>query len=191
MKKYKHIYDRIVDKLEKHLNPKLVYHTLDHTVLVMGWAQELAERENVTDREFTLVQLAALFHDTGFLISREEHEMRSCEIARAELANEDLTHTELDTICGMIMATKIPQSPKNHLDRILVDSDLYYLGTDDYDKYSNLLFEEIKHFNPSFTQEKWKQVQIEFLETHQYSTDFAKNNLEPAKQEHLKRIKLS
>jgi len=191
MTKYKHIYDRIIKKLDENLDENLAYHTLEHTLLVIDKAQELAKRENVTDREYTLIQLAALFHDTGFLISREEHEMRGCEIARSELVNEDLTDAELDLVCGMIMATKIPQSPKNHLDRILVDADLYYLGTDEYDKYSNFLFEELKHFNPSFSQEDWKQIQIKFLESHQYTTKFAKLQLEPAKQVHLERIKNS
>ena len=42
------------------------------------------------------------------------------------------------------MATKVPQSPKNHLEEILCDCDLDYLGRDDFEKISNNLFSEWK-----------------------------------------------
>ncbi|HKK38947.1 MAG TPA: HD domain-containing protein [Cryomorphaceae bacterium] len=191
MENYKHIFDRIFERLEKSLNPDLTYHNVEHTLMVMEWAEELARREGVTDREFVLIQVAALFHDTGFLVSREEHEKRSCEIARKELADEDFTAEEIDLICGMIMATKIPQTPTNHLDRILVDADLYYLGTNNYNKYATQLHDELKSFNSELSNEEWKNIQIKFLENHHYTTDFAKSNLEPRKLEQLKIIKRS
>ncbi|MCZ4410118.1 HD domain-containing protein [Cryomorphaceae bacterium 1068] len=191
MTKYNHIYDRIFKKLEENLDPNLTYHNLEHTNLVLNWAREIAKTEGVNKRELALIEIAALYHDCGFLVSREEHEKRGCELARADLADEDFSHEEIESVCGMIMATKIPQNPTNQLERVLVDADLYYLGTDDYDKYSSFLYQELKYFNPSLTDEEWKQIQIKFLETHQYTTDFAKNNLEPAKKVHLERIKKS
>ena len=35
---------------------------------------------------------------------------------------------DIEIICGIIMATKIPQRPKNYLEEIICDADLNYLG---------------------------------------------------------------
>jgi uncharacterized protein len=191
MEKYKHIFDRIFGRLQENLHPDLTYHNAEHTLMVMEWAKELAQKEGVSDREYILIQIAALFHDTGFLVSREEHERRSCEIARHELSQEDFSDEEIEAICGMIMATKIPQTPTNQLERILVDADLYYLGTDKYSKFANQLRDELKSFNPDMSSEDWKSIQIKFLENHRYKTAFAKTHLEPAKMRQLDVIRRS
>ena len=191
MIKYKNIYGSIFKRLEDNLDENLTYHNLEHTHLVLGRAREIAEIEGVSEREFILIEIAAVYHDSGFLVSRQEHEKRGCELARAELIDEDFTQDEIESICRMIMATRIPQTPTNQMERVLVDADLYYLGTEDYDKYSNFLYAELKFFNQALSDEDWKQIQIKFLETHQYTTDFAKDHLEPAKKLHLERIKKS
>jgi uncharacterized protein len=191
MIKYKNIYGSIFKRLEDNLDENLTYHNLEHTHLVLGRAREIAEIEGVSEREFILIEIAAVYHDSGFLVSRQEHEKRGCELARVELIDEDFTQDEIESICGMIMATRIPQTPTNQMERVLVDADLYYLGTEDYDKYSNFLYAELKFFNQALSDEDWKQIQIKFLETHQYTTDFAKDHLEPAKKLHLERIKKS
>lgn len=191
MDNYKHIFDRIFKRLEENLDPELTYHTREHTQLVMQWAEELALKEGVTARELVLIRIAALFHDTGFLESRDEHEQRSCKIARKELADEDFTVEEVDTICRMIMATKIPQQPTNKVERILADADLYYLGTDNYSKYAEQLQDELKSLNPDLSEEEWKRIQIKFLKDHHYRTNFAIANLEPRKQARLERLSRS
>jgi len=191
MEKYKHIFDRIFTRLKENLHPELTYHNVEHTLMVMEWAKELSRKEGVGEREFILIQIAALFHDSGFLVSREEHEKRGCEIARKELADEDFSHEEIEAICGMIMATRVPQKPTNQLERILVDADLYYLGTEKYSKYATQLRDELRSFNPELSAEDWKNIQIKFLQHHRYNTDFAKTYLEPAKLKQLEVIKQS
>jgi len=44
----------------------------------------------------------------------------------------------------MIMATKIPQSPKNLLEQIICDADLDYLGRERYEENSLLLLQELR-----------------------------------------------
>lgn len=55
----------------------------------------------------------------------------------------------------MIMATKIPQSPKNKLEEIIADADLEYLGTDEAAKKADDFFKELHHLHPSLTKEEW------------------------------------
>lgn len=181
---------RVMDRL-KNLKPCYTYHSLEHTQLVLRSVEVLAKEEGVTLREMELLKLAALFHDCGFLNSPENHEERGCDMVRSELKESDFSSDEIDQICGMIMATKIPQSPNTRLEKILADADLFYLGTENYDKYSSHLFDELKHFNPKITEGDWINIQINFLESHHFHTAFCRENLEPKKRQHLEKIRAS
>ena len=133
--------------------------------------------------------LHVLFHDSGFITQSKNHEELSCEIVREALPDFNYTHEEIDSICGMIMATKIPQSPTNLLEQIIADADLDYLGREDYWEISNNLFKEISFFG-IFTENDWLQLQINFLEKHRYFTHTAITTREAKKQETLGILKM-
>ena len=181
---------RILERLQD-LKPCYTYHSLEHTEFVVIAVELLAKEEGVTLRELELLKLAALFHDSGFLDSPNNHEEHGCKMVRRALEESDYSPEEIGQICGMIMATKIPQSPRTRLEEILADADLFYLGTDKYDRYSRHLFDELKYFNPKMSDNDWINLQVGFLEAHHFHTAFGKNNLLPKKQENLLRIKAS
>ena len=66
----------------------------------------------------------------------------------------------------MIMATKIPQTPTNQLDKILCDADLDYLGRDDFFEIGNRLFAEMKERGFIESEREWNLIQKVFLENH-------------------------
>ncbi|MEM4398069.1 MAG: HD domain-containing protein, partial [Candidatus Woesearchaeota archaeon] len=49
------------------LDPRLKYHSKQHTIAVFRIAMILAEKEGLSLEEKLLLSIAALFHDTGFL----------------------------------------------------------------------------------------------------------------------------
>lgn len=179
----------ILVMLKDNLSHYLYYHCSEHTERVINVAIYIAEKETVSENELLLIKIAALFHDIGFLYTYANHEEESCRVAREVLNEYQLGKTDLDTICTMIMATQIPQVITNKLDAILADADLEYIGTDDFDSISNTLYQELKHRNPNLNLKDWNQIQINFFEMHKFHTDYAKNNLETKKQEHLTKLK--
>lgn len=66
------------------------------------------------------------------------HEFEGCLIARTALPGFGYTGEDI-MICGMIMATKIPQSPTNILEEIICDADLDYL------RAVNIFIASVKH----------------------------------------------
>lgn len=178
------VYQEILAKLPEYLT----YHNLDHTAYVIEKAVFLAEKLKVSDDDLHLLQLAALFHDTGFIDNPKDHEEKGCKIAENYLA-KGYSSADLDKIHGMIMATKIPQKPTNLLENILADADLEYLGTDLFEEIGQTLFEELKHFNPDFTEQAWDELQLVFLQKHHYHTEYCRINREPKKQENLLTVK--
>jgi uncharacterized protein len=179
----------ILEKLGQGLKPIFTYHGKHHTLDVLHVTAELCTLEDINDYETKLLKTAALFHDTGFLYSPQNHEATSCEIVRETLPTYEYTGEEIERICDMIMATKIPQNPKNHLEKILADADLDYLGRDDFFNIGNSLFEELKALGVLQTMQEWNNLQVKFLESHHYHTNTNIQRREPAKRRFIEKIK--
>jgi len=178
----------IFKKLENELPIDLTYHGLHHTEDVLQVTEELCESENVSDYEALLIKTACLFHDTGFLTSRIEHEKLSCEIAKKYLPRFGYSREEIHRICDMIMATKIPQSPKNNLEEILCDADLDYLGRDDFFPVGKTLFKELKNLGMIDDEQTWNKMQIKFLKNHSFFTSTNKKRRTTKKLTHLQQL---
>ena len=179
----------ILDKLERELSHKLAYHGVHHTLDVLYTIEELCYLEKVTPYEELLLKTAALFHDSGFTIDNREHEKLSCGIARRHLPGYGYTPNEIGLICGMIMATKIPQAPQNYLEEIICDADLDYLGRDDFYDIGSTLFEELKAYKVLNSEEAWNRLQVNFLEKHTFFTRTNKKRRSPKKQQYLRELK--
>ncbi len=178
------VYREILSKLPPHLT----YHNLGHTAYVLDRVIFLARKSHVSGSDLHLLKLAALFHDTGFIDNPQDHEEKSCNIASSYLSDA-CSSAELNRIHGMIMATKIPQLPQTKLEDILADADLEYLGTERFEETGATLFEELKHFNPDFTEQAWDELQLVFMQKHHYHTEYCRKFREPQKQLNLLSVK--
>ena len=179
-----------INKLKKGLSPELHYHHIAHTLDIFESAVRLSVWEGIEGRQLILVKVAALLHDVGFISAYTGHEEEGCKEARRCLPAEGFSEGEIGSICGMIMATQLPQSPKTQLEMILCDADLDYLGRDDYDEIAPRLFKEIEARDPSFTENAWLDMQISFLSSHTYFTESARERRQQGKEEKLKELVL-
>ncbi|MEM9990354.1 MAG: HD domain-containing protein, partial [Bacteroidota bacterium] len=179
----------ILGRLKNGLSDKLTYHSLYHTLDVLQVSTELCTLENINAYETNLLKTAALYHDTGFLVSSRNHEQLSCGIARHMLPKFKYSSSEIERICGMIMATKIPQSPQNKLEEILCDADLDYLGRADFERIGATLFEELKTQQVLDNLLDWNKIQIRFLEAHTFFTITNQQRRSPTKHAHLLKLK--
>ncbi len=185
---YDKLYTFVISKLENELDAHILYHNVHHTQSVIENATHIGEKENINEHELITLKTAALLHDVGFLKNHLNHEALGCEFAKKHLPAFEYSHQEIDAICQMIMATKLPQTPKNHLSKILCDADLFYLGGDKFDFFANKLFEELKLNGIIKTKEEWHKRQIEFLNAHHYFTKTAKQERETTKQENKTKL---
>lgn len=175
----------ILHRLRQGLAPELTYHGLHHTLDVLAVTEELCVLEDVPAYEAMLLRTAALYHDSGFLISNRNHEQLGCEIVREELPRYRYTGEEIERICSMIMATRIPQRPQNEWEAILCDADLDYLGRDDFRTIGAQLFAELQAYHILQTEEQWNRLQVDFLIQHAYFTATSQLRRRPTKLQHL------
>lgn len=179
----------IVEKLQKNLSPTLTYHGFHHTLDVVNAALEIAKAERIEDEEsLVLLKTAAFYHDLGFITTYRGHEEEGCRIAHLTLPTFGYSLAQIEKICGMIMATKIPQNPQNHLEQIIADADLDYLGRDDFWPIAHSLYEELRQREMITNLEAWNQIQVKFLSSHQYWTATAQRWRKPQKQQYLDQL---
>lgn len=177
----------ILSRLEIELDPRLGYHNLAHTLDVVEQAEAIAKQEKVTDKhELLLLKTAAVFHDSGFLLVYKNHEEKSCEIA-TEAVKNIFSEEDIKKICGMIMATKIPQTPHNLLEQIIADADLDYLGRNDFEPISQSLYKEFLTFKIIPENMIWDHIQIKFFESHHY---FTGTSISKRNEQKLKRLNI-
>jgi TolB-like protein/predicted metal-dependent HD superfamily phosphohydrolase len=170
------------------LPKNLHYHNLDHIRDVVDAALRIAEEENLSEEDQQLLRMAALYHDCGFTVSAKNHEEHGCTIAKETLPRFGFNHDQIESICGMIRATRIPQAPKNHLEQILCDADLDYLGREDFYEVGKRLYAEMQERGLVETEREWNLIQKTFLENHRYHTHYAILNREKRKQKYIQEI---
>jgi len=179
----------ILNRLKNDLPDYLHYHSVLHTHDVYAVAKQLAESEKLDAYEKQLLFTAACYHDSGFLECTIGHEAVSCRIAKEILPGYGYTADEIDQVCGIIMATKLPQQPKNRVEEILSDADLDYLGRGDFLPISNRLFFELSALGTVTSFKQWNEMQVAFMESHHYFTSTAQQFRQAKKEENLKAIK--
>ena len=182
---------KILEILKEKLPSNLYYHNYEHTIDVLEAAERIAKAENSSEEEILLIKTAAVFHDVGYIFSRENHEQKSCMMASEMLAERGVEKNIIEKICELILATKFPHKPKNKLEEIICDADLDYLGRDDYFPNSRNLLKEFIDSGMIKSEVDWKKMQVKFLETHHYFTKTAIETRKSKKEEHLKMIKES
>lgn len=172
------------------LDAHLTYHNIDHTIDVFTHAKRIAREEKITsEKELFLLQVAALYHDTGFLKKYKNHEEESCSFFLKDASGYSFTQTEERIVLGLINATRLPQTPRTHLEAILCDADLDYLGREDFLPISNNLEKEFLYFNIIQSEEEFKHLQLHFIQNHRYHTTASQQLREPVKQKHLFHLK--
>jgi uncharacterized protein len=186
---FKNLKDLVFGELEKELPLHLSYHNIDHTMDVVHAAESIAVKEGIDENDKRLLLTAALFHDTGFLSGRDGHEIASCNIVRRYLPEHDYQPTEIESICDMIMATRLPQSPKNQLEQMLCDADLDYLGRDDFFILSDRLFTELQAEELVNGENEWNIQQADFMDNHRYFTKTSVKLRQPKKEHYIEVIK--
>lgn len=178
-----------LQRLETELDPRLTYHTIGHTRDdVLPAAERLATHEGIRGEDLLLLRTAALYHDIGFTVRRENHELASIRIAEQVLLRFGYTPAQIDEITTIILATRLPQSPRSKLARFLADADLDLLGRADFFRLNRALRAELAAFGQPMSDIEWYRNQLAFVSQYHYWTDAARSLRGPGKVENTARL---
>lgn len=173
-------------RLQRELSPRLTYHSYWHTKEdVFIGCQRMAAIMGIGEEERRLLEVGAAFHDIGFVESHVDHERVGVTIAARALARFDYSAREIDLVSGMIMATRLPQSPQTVLEEILADADLDVLGRPDFFARNRCLWQELANLGKEIQLKQWYEGQLAFLEAHDYFTPAAKMLRDACKRQNI------
>ncbi|MHA6697697.1 Pycsar system effector family protein [Chryseobacterium sp. A321] len=176
--------------LEKHDLTRLSFHNEIHLKEVVEASRKMAMHYSLSERDTAIVMLASYFHDLGYCqVGQKDHELRGVKIVEEFLTGEGVDQEMIAVVKECILATKMPQEPKNLLEEIVCDADLFHFGKDWFEYRNKLLQQEAKACGGEFTKEDWRSSTIALMESHRYHTDYAKQNLESKKMENLQMLK--
>ncbi len=187
--RYVDLENYVMKKLETDLPKNLYYHNSRHTTNVCTRVENIGREEKVTDEELLLLKTAALFHDAGFMISYDNNEPLGANLAEDILPKYRYTPEQIQKIKALILSTKMPPKPKNHLEEIICDADLDYLGRTDFIVVSQNLFRELYERGKVKTIEDWNRFQYKFIIKHEYFTATARKLRESGKKAVIEELK--
>ena len=183
--------DYIIAQYSQHPSPPLVYHNLIHTQQVVQAAAQIAAHYRLQDEELLAIYVATWFHDIGYVLGdTSQHEETGAKEAVQFLKEHQAPENVQTLVQGAILATKMPQSPKNLVEQIVCDADLSHLGSKTFPERNKLLRHELEltrqHEIPPV---QWLSSSITFLVGHHYWTDYAQTLYKEQKDENLEKLK--
>ena len=179
------------EKILSNLPETYSYHNMKHTKSVVEAAEVIGRASNLSDDEMESVFIAAWFHDTGYRKDSHNHEEVAMETAVKLLNEWGASEKTIGEVKGLIEATRMPQNPKNLLEKVLCDADLHHLGDKEILNCSRDLrneFESVKNLKFE-TDEEWIQFNLSFFKQHKYFTAYGQTVLEERKKKNIKKFK--
>ncbi len=185
----KKAYEFVSELLQNKLSEKIVYHNFTHSSEVFDAAKKLAEASNLNAGETEIVLLAALFHDTGYTVNREDHEKFSSEIVEKFLIEQNYPQEKIEKVKSCIVASRIPQQPNDLLEEVVCDADLSHLGKKSFFEKGDLLRVELEQSTGNtYTDFEWLKNSIDIMIGNPFRTKAAKEEYGKQRTENLLKL---
>jgi uncharacterized protein len=179
----------VFEKMESELDPRLYYHGIHHTRdYVLPAIERLACLENIKGERLILLLSAAVLHDIGYIMQYESNEAIGASIAAELLPMFSYSPNQIETVKAIIMATALPQTANNLLEKVMCDADLSHFGAENFIFLSNNLWLELIEFGYEISKEQWNESTLSFLRTHSYWTETASLEWNIKKKDNIEKL---
>ena len=180
----------ILHLFKEKLPNTFIYHNYTHSKRVYKSILEIIEGSNISSKDQTVLKLAALLHDTGYINTCEGHEEASVVIATEYLTSKNVAQDIIEGVNKCIMATKFKGEPNGTLEEMMRDADSSHFGKKYFDEASDFLRQEykaqgIRDYSPA----EWRDENINVLvKKHKYYSECAMKNWQPRKEKNLAKL---
>jgi len=183
------------DKLKQHaleIMPSEKYHNKNHAEKIESVVTTLLTQSqfSFSNYQYTLLSLAALYHDTGYSTGNaENHEQESCDIFMNEVnaLHSNIPSKLCTDVCDCIMDTVLLEPCNTELGEYLADADVWSFGANwgtFFKKATNVRDE----FAPDVSEEEWFRSRAHVLSLHDYQTDIGKQKYAIQKKQNKEQI---
>jgi len=160
----------VFESILKDLPDSLHFHRIEHIQKVYNYSFLLCRAEEVDQYDRLIIRTAALLLYTGLTQSYTNYENRSAVICREILPEFQYSEAQIDQVCNLILATKMPFEPRNHLEKVLIDARMDYVGRPEFTTRIKLLYNELKENGIKINGQQFKHQQLEVLYEFEFFT---------------------
>jgi len=162
------------------------YHSLKHTATVVVGCRKIGINLGLKADDIEVITIAGWFHDTGYTKRVKDNERVGAAIAQTFLMRNNYSQSKIRKVIDCIMATKIPQRPRNILEKVICDADMASLGKKTFLTENELLRKEIVECeNRNMDVSTWLRRTEPFLRTHRFHTTYGRTVLERGRQKNI------
>ena len=180
----------IAARFETHAVPSICFHNLASTNSIVKAVKKISTHSKLLKKELTVLEVAAWFHNVGYLENSREYKQNSAKLARVFLEQENITETVIQRVTDLIMATRDNHQFADQLEEIMFDAELYYFSKTTFLVKNELLRRETEFLvQREITQEEWNRDMVTLMETHQYSTTYCRTEVTAKKTRDLEKLK--
>ena len=165
------------------------FHDLEHTLSVVRTAVGIAEALKLEPRDIALLEVAALFHDTGYALAYEGHEEKSAELAEMFLLKHGVAKRDIARVRSLILATRMGHAPRSLLQQVLRDADSSKAGQVDFLEKSERLRLELETMRgEKLDARSWNAENLAYLRAHRFHTPYAQRRYGTQKRINLRAL---
>ncbi len=167
----------------------MVFHDLEHTLSVARSTQDIGRGCGLNARALRTLEIAALFHDTGYATAYAGHEKKSVSIARAFLHEHGAGVQLVDRVSELIRVTRLDARPRTALQRVMRDADSAKAGQVDFAERSERLRLELQHARGTpIPPASWAKENLAYLQGHRFFTPYARRRFAQQKAINLRSL---
>jgi predicted metal-dependent HD superfamily phosphohydrolase len=175
-----------IEQFEARSSPCLCFHNLAHTCTVVKTAKKIAEHGKLHKKDILLLEIAAWFHDLGYLVNPKDYKEQSAKLARIFLEHEKTPEQMIKRVTDLVMATRLNKQPSGSLEEIIYDADLSYLSKPSFAAKNELLRKETECLTETeIPLDVWYRKTETLMEAHIYYTDYGRTLFAPKKDKNL------
>jgi len=152
----------------------MCFHDLEHTLTVTRTAKGIGQALKLNGSDIAVLEVAALFHDTGYALAYAGHEARGADLAAAFLKRNGVRPVDIAQVRSLILVTQLKALPRTTLEKVLRDADSAKAGQVDFIEKSELLRKELEVvFGKKIPAAAWLKQNQTYLQQHTFFTRYA------------------
>ena len=176
----------VLSEMKQKLSPDNHYHSIEHTLGVVAISEKIASSYNLSEADLEDLLIASWFHDLGHINSYEDHESSSAKIAREFLRKNGHPEARIKQVELIIRSTSMNVPSQGLLEEIIHDADIQSIGNKEFFSIGNNLRREWELVEGMFyDQQEWNRLQLDFLESNDFYTDYARSQYGPVRERNI------
>ena len=168
----KTLQEQAIRFLHTHLDKSFYYHNAEHTRNVCLAIEEFtaADASWAAD-QLEALQLAAVFHDFGYLAANADNEALALPYIRQWGTKFQFSDDLIMQAHELIMETCYPYHPVTPAGKLLCDADIEYIGRADFAAQADLFRQELAAQGVVYSELQWWQLELQFLLDNHFFTE--------------------